>query len=203
MEKERKKSTQISPSRLISLSDPIFAFAMTLLIVTINLPENTKENSGTEYLMAQYHNFGPVIIAFLFLASFWLIYNQFFNHIKKTNGMVDILNIIILLCVIFIPFSTSLVNDFPKDIVTGVFLNINIFILACLLSINWLYCREKNFVEKMSQDHRKRIKKGILILLITPIVALLIGLFSPKLSFLLYLICLFVLLIITNSKKKK
>lgn len=141
------RSTGMTPSRLEGLVDGIFAFAMTLLVLAINLPEAGKHVSVGTYLLDQYGNFWNFALSFVLLALFWLSHSQQFHHIKKANALTLWLNIFILLFVVLIPFSTSLMNDWPNDTIAEVFFNLNMFILSSALAFNWWYSFKMDFVE--------------------------------------------------------
>jgi formylglycine-generating enzyme required for sulfatase activity len=65
----------ISKGRLDALTDGVFAFAMTLLVVNLDLPEDFHPSSAAELISALVDLGGTLIayvITFLVLASFWL-----------------------------------------------------------------------------------------------------------------------------------
>ena len=65
----------ISKGRLDALTDGVFAFAMTLLVVNLDLPEDFHPSSAAELISALLDLGGTLIayiITFLVLASFWL-----------------------------------------------------------------------------------------------------------------------------------
>src|SRR5262245_4916640 len=64
----------ISKNRLDGLTDGIFAFAMTLLVINIDLPEGFNPKSANELLAAfaqLQDTFVAYIVTFLVLAVFW------------------------------------------------------------------------------------------------------------------------------------
>src|SRR5215204_1957023 len=65
----------ISKSRLDALTDGVLAFAMTLLVVKFELPENFRPTSASELTSALLGLSGTLVsyvVTFLVLASFWL-----------------------------------------------------------------------------------------------------------------------------------
>jgi uncharacterized membrane protein len=136
------KRDLLDTRRLEGLSDGIFAFAMTLLILNFNLPERVKDIRGFDlgaYLMNQQDPFFNYFLSFFFLAVFWLIHQQQMHHIKKTDRRHLWLNIFMLMFVVFIPFSTSLVNEFADHTSAEFFFAANMFIVSTLLYFGWIY----------------------------------------------------------------
>ena len=65
----------ISKSRLDALTDGVFAFAMTLLVVNFDLPEDFHPTSAAELISALLGlggTFIAYVVTFLVLATFWL-----------------------------------------------------------------------------------------------------------------------------------
>ena len=65
----------ISKGRLDALTDGVFAFAMTLLVVNLDLPEDFHPTSAAELISALVGlggTFIAYVVTFLVLASFWL-----------------------------------------------------------------------------------------------------------------------------------
>ena len=65
----------ISKGRLDALTDAVFAFAMTLLVVNFDLPEDFHPTSAAELISALLglgDTFIAYVITFLVLATFWL-----------------------------------------------------------------------------------------------------------------------------------
>jgi uncharacterized membrane protein len=203
VDKEPQKK-EMSVQRLEALTDGIFAFSMTLLVISIALPDVNLEIDAKSYLLAEYHNFLPFVLSFLFIAFFWLIFSQQSHHIKVTSSFTDVLTIIILLFVVLIPFSTSLVNHYPNDFWAGLFFNCNLLILSLLLALNWWYCRKAKFMDQSDGNatHLAAANLGVYSLPFLPLSALLIGFFSVTWSLLVYLL-IPVLLIVTMVKRRR
>jgi hypothetical protein len=65
----------ISKGRLDALTDGVFAFAMTLLVVNFDLPEDFHPTSAAELISALLglgDTFIAYVVSFLVLATFWL-----------------------------------------------------------------------------------------------------------------------------------
>lgn len=176
------------PHRLEALTDGIFAFAMTLLVLSINLP-NPKENSDVKlYVFSQLQNFWTFALSFLLLAFFWLNYSQQYHHVKKTNSVTVLLNIFILLFVVLMPFSTSLMNDFPSDKFAEIFFNGNFLLLSFLMFINWRYCIKMQFIETENKEHIALTTRRISWLPVISLLALFVAFVFPGWSTIVYLL---------------
>lgn len=186
--KQQESELNMQPHRLEALTDGIFAFAMTLLVLSINLPTPNATADVGAYIVSQFQNFWTFAISFLLLAFFWVNYSQQYHHIKKTDAVTFRLNIFILLFVVLMPFSTSLMNDFTSDRSAELFFNGNFLILCVLLLINWQYCLRKHYIEVTNAKHIAVASRNFLFLLIPPLLALGICFIYPGWSTLSYLL---------------
>jgi uncharacterized membrane protein len=70
-----KPNEFISKARLDALTDGVFAFAMTLLVVNLDLPQDFHPSSAAELISALLDlggTFIAYVVTFLVLATFWL-----------------------------------------------------------------------------------------------------------------------------------
>ena len=183
--------------RIESLSDGIFAFAMTLLVLSINVPEVSKYSSSGLYgfFLSHSGDFLNYAMSFILLAFFWLVHHQQFHHLERTDTKFLWINIVILMFVALMPFSTSLVNDFSKDWTAELFFDFNMLFLSMLFLLNWVYSTSKHRLVNAGMDLR-HIQIGTRRSFVVPIASLLaIGLnfITPEFSGFAYL-SIFILL---------
>lgn len=183
------KSEGMKPARLETLADGIFAIAMTLLVLSVNLPGLGRSIDVGAFLLGQYQNFWNFALSFLLLAIFWLNHSQQFNHIKRTNAGLLFINIFILLFVALIPFSTSLMNDHSNSLVALLFFNSNMLILSSMLSFNWWYADKRQLLNAAgSKKHIVQVTKKGLYFPTIALIALVLSFFIHAWSTLVYLL---------------
>jgi len=140
-ENNRNKSTApLSTSRLEALSDAIFAFAMTLLVLTLTLPDSTQTKLDlSQLLAAQWPKFFNYALSFLLLAIFWIVHHQQFRFIHRTDRSHIWINIGILMFVALMPFSTDVNGDYSDNTLAQLLFSGNLLILGLLFLLNWWY----------------------------------------------------------------
>jgi uncharacterized membrane protein len=115
----------LSKHRLEALTDGIFAVAMTLLVLEIKLPEikqlvgNAASLSLAEFNRLVVHSLEELqprllawLISFLILAVFWLSHQSIFRYVRTVDRKLLWLNLIQLLFISLVPFSSSLVGQY-------------------------------------------------------------------------------------------
>jgi uncharacterized membrane protein len=101
--------------RIAGLSDGIFAFAMTVLVLEIHLPERVDIHSQAE-LLAGLAALWPRLVTWLLslmtLGIFWVGQQTHLNHVAHADRDLTWLNFVFLACVTGLPFSTRLLAEF-------------------------------------------------------------------------------------------
>ena len=134
----------ISKIWLETLVDGIFAIAMTLLVLGINLP---KPQVALAPAVLPGLIFGLVpqvflfIVAFLVLALFWLGHHRQFHFIHRVDPALLWINILILIAIVFVPFSTDIAGDYPAVMVAVLLFHANMFIVGMLFTFQWDHIR--------------------------------------------------------------
>ena len=202
MDKKDKKKFEfhLTTHRLEALSDCIFAFAMTLLVLTLTLPDAMAGLANVqlhELLLGQAHKFFNYFLGFMLLAIFWMRHHQQFHWIKRTNSSLIWINVFILMFVALIPFSTDIVGDFGGNTMAEVFFAANLLILGLLLMANWTYATRGHRLVDPDLDE-DIIVQGLRRGMVTPIVSaivIVLSFFVPEWSLWLYLSVPLILLI--------
>jgi uncharacterized membrane protein len=98
-------------------------------------------------------------------------------------------NIFTLLFVVLIPFSTSLMNDYPADMAAEMFFNANMLVLSSLLAFNWWYACKKGYLElEENQAHIANAAWSGMLLPGISVLAIIISFIYPGWSTLAYLL---------------
>jgi uncharacterized membrane protein len=162
----------IKVERVISFSDAVFAFAITLMALSIDIPDlptHLTQSELLDELYDLYPQFESYIISFAVIAIFWVSYHQVFNHIKGSHITMVYLNLLFLLLVTLLSLSTSLVINYGTyQIPYVIYCFIVIMTSSLLATIWWHATRNKRLVDK---NLHPLFIKGVLVNLISiPIV---------------------------------
>lgn len=102
-------------SRTDALSDGVFAFAMTLLVLDIRLPDDLPIGSAaelTDHLLGLWHQMLTYLISFFVLGAFWRGSVEQRPSAENVSGLVVHLTLALLLFVTLVPFSSGLVSRY-------------------------------------------------------------------------------------------
>lgn len=176
--------------RVESLTDGIYAIAMTILVLNLEVPEVPAKTADViAGLLRQGPQFFDFVISFFLLAVFWTIHHRHFEVIVRADARLLWINVTSLMLVVLIPFSTSFFGAYRNVIPAAVLLELNIFLIGVMKYTQWRYVTTgRRLVGQDLSD--KDIQSGLRINLVTPIVslaAMAVALVSPDWSTSLYM----------------
>lgn len=193
----------LTTARLEALTDGIFAFAMTLLVLSITMPDDPDETRYMpnaelrEMIIHEWRRFLNYAIAFLLLASFWMNHSKEFHMIKATEHGHTWINILFLMFVALVPFTTDLIGDYGEDSVAWTVFGANMFILGAFLYMNWWYAsRGRRLIhEDVGDEHIVIGKRRGLLIPIISLISIIIAQFDPGIAGFSYLLIPFILML--------
>src|SRR6185503_14805272 len=100
-------------SRIEGLSDAVFGFAVTLLVVSLEVPKTFNE------LMHAMRGFGAFAICFTLLVVVWFNQYKFFRRYGLQDTKTVILNLVLLFVVLFYVYPLKFVFTFLVNRFTG------------------------------------------------------------------------------------
>ncbi len=180
----------VSTHRLESFSDGVFAIAITLLILQFKVPDkgDLAHQSLSRYLLNLWPNYFAYIFSFIIIGIYWANHHYIFKLYVKTNHVFNIINILFLLTVAFLPFPSALfgeyINDPSERKVTVLFYAIGIFLPAVTWFAMWLYASHGKRLLDPRLDERfiARLTKQFLLSNLLYLTAIGFALFSPLAS---------------------
>ena len=192
-ETNRGEEPHLTKSRLEALSDGIFAFAMTLLVIGLNLPDKTDIVQTTQYamhtLLSLYSDFFHYVIAFLILGAFWLSQHQQFHSVRVPDKIFIWINLMTLMFVALLPFSTSFSGDFPDASMGAIVFEANLFAIGMGMTTQWWYATTGYRLTEstLRPAYVKRVLMGNLVVPAVSVIGIIVALTGSLWSTALYM----------------
>jgi TMEM175 potassium channel family protein len=185
--------------RFNAFSDGVFAIAITLLVLELSIP-----GAGVRVLpalRAQWPDFLGYFISFAFIGGIWIAHAGVTKYLKRADTESYALNLLLLLFVGLLPFSTALMVTHltGADARFSVALyGVNLLLASVVLSLLILYlAREPSLlVDDIAEGTLRRITGRRWAALGLNVVAIAVGLVAPKAGVGLYLVETGLLLVI-------
>jgi uncharacterized membrane protein len=118
-----------SMKRIFSLTDATFGVAMTILILSVDIPFGLSDDKLHEKLFDQiFPALFVYILSFIILGAFWNE-THYHNHlIFKSDVVISWLYIFFLMFICMIPFSSSFVIHYPNEKRSVLFYLLNVLV---------------------------------------------------------------------------
>ncbi len=173
--------------RLIFFSDGVFAIAITLLVIDIKVPEveDFTDHNLLQNLSHTVFKFIGFIISFGIIGHYWSVHHRIFGYVTKYTTTLFWINLIYLLSVVILPFSSGLMGDYSSHMEMRVPYSIYVLNMCftgfanCLI---WIYVSNPKREMLTRKISKSRIKLGLYRSLIIPLVffiSLIISFFLP------------------------
>ena len=144
-------------SRIETLCDGVLAIAMTLMIFNIRVPEMPREQASSRLageLFQLWPRFVVYVVSFVMLGIYWVGHHNQFHYIRRTDRVLLWLNIVFLMFVTLIPFSTALMGQYPSQRLSVDIYAITLIMLGISLYIHWWYATSSHRLVDEELDPR-------------------------------------------------
>lgn len=117
---EPRAATQVQEKetgRLEAFSDGVFAVAITLLVLDLQVPKLGEHATATALSAALAHNWPSYlafVTSFFTVLILWVSHHSIFRLVQRTNARLLFANGLLLMLTTVVPFSTSLVTEYLR-----------------------------------------------------------------------------------------
>lgn len=180
----------MNKARIETLSDGVFAIVMTILIFQIHVPVIPDGAYSVLGLWNALADIVPQIasyaVSFTVLAMYWTSHHALFHFFAKSvNRALLQLNMIYLMVLAFIPFSTDLLGTYNNNELAVWVYGLNIIFVGAAAYGMFAYALYSKEID-MHDISSRMITQAKIRSLLTPLfatLALFVSLFSPHLAF--------------------
>jgi uncharacterized membrane protein len=136
--------------RVLAFSDGLFAIAMTLLVVGIEVPRMDDPSEGQLWdavadLQPAYVSF---FISFIVIGRYWIAHHQFVRQLDKLDYGLIWLNTIYLAFVAFLPFPTALLGTYFENPVSIVAYAIAVALVSGMEVVLLVHAHRRRLFER-------------------------------------------------------
>jgi uncharacterized membrane protein len=99
-------------TRILAFTDGVFAIAITLLVLSIEVPAGLTGRELTDYLLDSWPQVFAYFLSFAVIGNFWVAHHRFFEMLHGFDGRLVTLNLAYLSLLVLVPFPTELLGDY-------------------------------------------------------------------------------------------
>jgi uncharacterized membrane protein len=180
----------MSIGRFETFSDSVFAIAATLLVVNLRLPDLTQTSAlqtviHLTWLWPQLLGYAT---SFAIIGVLWINHHALFHFLKKVDRVSLIINLVMLMCVAFIPYPTALIAQYGHNRTVVMLFGCTMALAGFAFSALWFYAVRQYLRTEPHIDGRF-VRDASLWTLGYPIsylVATVLGVIDPLVSIVVY-----------------
>jgi uncharacterized membrane protein len=126
--------------RIIYFSDAVFAIAITLLVIELAVPStHVHDHDLTKALLALGPRYFSFALSFWIIGPFWVGHHLTFQFVRRWNSTLLSLNLLLLLCIGFLPFPTAVLGTHLSDAPAAVFYALSMAVTGMFSTALWWY----------------------------------------------------------------
>jgi uncharacterized membrane protein len=131
------------PARVVAFSDAIIAIAVTLLVLEIHPPPDTRHL--LHGLASLWPSYVAYVITFMLIGQVWANHHVMFDHIRNADRGILFLNTVLMMDIAFLPFAASVLAEAFREghgeRTAVVFHGIAFEVAAALFNVIWWHAR--------------------------------------------------------------
>jgi uncharacterized membrane protein len=104
----------VSKARIEAFSDAVIAVAITLLALDLKVPDPSKTPLLAHSLGGQWPHYAAYVVSFLTIGIIWINHHAMLHRLVRVDHTILILNLVLLLTIGVLPFSTALMAEYLK-----------------------------------------------------------------------------------------
>jgi uncharacterized membrane protein len=147
---------QHDPTRVLALSDGVFAIIITLLVLEIHVPELAGGRSLTAALREIRPSFNAFVISFVLAGLYWVGHRDLFGLIRRIDRGLVWLNLLYLLPLCLLPFSAGMLGRYENEPAALRIYGLVLVTIAFMRTIIWLYVTNRPHLLWQRLDRRQR-----------------------------------------------
>lgn len=147
-------------ARTIALSDGIFAFALTLLVLSLTVPVIGDAGSSQELAEALSDRSSELIswlISFAVIGGFWARHTSLTRRLTRVDGTFVFLNLVFLALIALVPYPTELLGRYSNG-TSFAFYSLVISLLVVINAVEGDYAISRGLADKTEGPVERRAR---------------------------------------------
>jgi TMEM175 potassium channel family protein len=141
-------------SRIVAFSDGVFAIAITLLVLQINIPPHLPAGDTLfDEILDEHRDFIAYGISFAVLGKLWLAHHRFFASVERFDPVLMGLNLLYLAWIVLVPFTSEVLGDYGDDSTSVILYAAIMAAVSITFQIQILYADRKDMIRPELREY--------------------------------------------------
>src|SRR3984893_19026619 len=141
--------------RLLALSDGVFAFAMTWLVVQLGVPQLARGEVGQlgSRLLEEVPSYVSYLISFVVISMYWYSHHRLFRYVRRWDAWLITLHLGALLFVAVMPFPTAIMGRYGDQTLAVVIYATTLGTTGLFIWLIWWYGIRRQLFTRSLEPH--------------------------------------------------
>ncbi|MGI8462379.1 MAG: TMEM175 family protein [Solirubrobacterales bacterium] len=149
-----RDDAEVEFSRVVAFSDGVFAIAITLLVLALEVPASASDLA--EGLLDLEDDFFAYALSFAVVGKFWLSHHRFYGSLARFDGTLMGLNLFYLFWVCLLPFTSELLGTYGAEPTATIAYALNIVGASGTFLIQIRYSYRHNLLREEAKLQERR-----------------------------------------------
>jgi uncharacterized membrane protein len=182
----------VEADRVLAFSDAVFAIAITLLTLNLQVPSGLHGTDFTSALHQVLPALGAYVLSFVILGQLWLAHHRIFGVIARVDYTVLVRNLVFLGLIAIMPFPVRLLSDYSNRPLAVAIYAVTFITAMQLQRLVWLDVTRPEHRELLREPVPDEVRTGFGRVLQGMLVvfgaAVPVGMFAPRYATLVWVV---------------
>lgn len=99
-------------ARIVAFTDGVFAIAITLLVLSLEVPSDLQASALHAFLIDSWPQLFAYFLSFAVIGRFWIGHHHVFSMLQDFDRRLIVLNLAYLSMIVLVPFPTELLGEY-------------------------------------------------------------------------------------------
>jgi uncharacterized membrane protein len=151
---QHRDQAEIEFSRIVAFSDGVFAIAITLLVLGLEVPRDIDDLG--QALRDRGNELIAYAISFAVLGKLWLAHHRFLSSVLRFDNTLMGLNLLYLAWIALVPFTADLLGDYFDEPQSVIAYAVNITGVSLTFAVQILYAYRTGLVRPEAREYERR-----------------------------------------------
>ena len=151
---QQGREAEIEFGRIVAFSDGVFAIAITLLVLALEVPSSAGDLGSA--LLNQEDELFAYAISFAVLGKFWLAHHRFFGSLDRFDNRLMGLNLFYLAWIALVPYTSELLGDYSGETDAVVAYALNMVGVTLAFNAQIVYAYRHGLIKPEYEEQKRR-----------------------------------------------
>ncbi len=143
--------------RTVFFSDAVFAIAITLLALELEVPQIPESLAAAQLpsaLLELWPKLFSFVLSFWIIGFYWLAHHRLFNHVTAYDRGMLLINLLFLMWIVLMPLSSSLIGEYENQQLPVIIYAIHNILTSLTLAWLWRHAFKEGRLVETNLDPR-------------------------------------------------